>query len=57
MTQVASKIYSLCGGCGGTGISNDSEGGICPGCNGTKVKVTGYVTEAVYKIEDLPDES
>lgn len=37
------KIYNLCGSCGGTGVSNQVEGGICPGCNGKKTVQSGFL--------------
>ena len=52
----AYKLYNLCGSCGGTGISNDSEGGVCNGCNGKKVLLAGYCTEAVTDIPELDEE-
>ena len=51
----AYKIYSLCDTCGGTGVSNDSEGGVCPGCNGKKVNLSGYSTVEYFDIPELDD--
>ena len=47
------KIYDLCKSCDGTGTTDDGHGVVtCTLCNGDKLKLTGYCTEA---ISDIPE--
>jgi DnaJ-class molecular chaperone len=48
----AYKLYEICKQCGGSGLDKGS-GLTCKSCDGAKVKLIGYCTEAVYDIPEV----
>lgn len=48
------KLYDICGECKGTGVVEGNVESVCPLCNGAKIILKGYCTEAVTDVPEVP---
>ena len=48
----AYKLYEICKQCGGDGVDKGT-GLVCKSCEGEKVMLVGYCSEAVFDIPEL----